>query len=106
MSTILTNKTLGFANTTSAVSGLTLRWASPELLEDDVRHSRESDIWAFGCVCYEVCPAILSDVDADTVFSGPHAIITISGIVGSPNSLEVVSGPSTSSARQRYFGSS
>jgi serine/threonine protein kinase len=56
LSTVVTDETLGFTRTTSTVSGLTTRWASPELLEDDAHHqSCHGDLWAFGCVCYEVC---------------------------------------------------
>lgn len=52
MSAVLTNKTLAF--TSATVYGRTNRWASPELLEDGSRPNFESDVWAFGCVCYEV----------------------------------------------------
>ncbi|EKM76726.1 hypothetical protein AGABI1DRAFT_12623, partial [Agaricus bisporus var. burnettii JB137-S8] len=54
LSKILTDGTLGFTNTTKLASGRTTSWASPELLEDNARPTTESDIWAFGCVCYEV----------------------------------------------------
>ncbi|XP_006463185.1 hypothetical protein AGABI2DRAFT_224842 [Agaricus bisporus var. bisporus H97] len=54
LSTIVTDETLGFVATTTGTSGHTTRWASPELLEDDARPTTASDIWAFGCVCYEV----------------------------------------------------
>ncbi|EKM75153.1 hypothetical protein AGABI1DRAFT_132508 [Agaricus bisporus var. burnettii JB137-S8] len=53
LSTIVTDETLGFVATTTGTSGHTTRWASPELLEDDARPTTASDIWAFGCVCYE-----------------------------------------------------
>ncbi|KAF9447093.1 kinase-like protein [Macrolepiota fuliginosa MF-IS2] len=36
----------------------TLRWTAPELLENNgdsyVRPTPESDVWSFGCVCYEI----------------------------------------------------
>lgn len=33
----------------------TMRWTAPELLtKDSVSPTQESDIWSFGCVCYEV----------------------------------------------------
>ncbi|KXN87401.1 hypothetical protein AN958_08832 [Leucoagaricus sp. SymC.cos] len=54
LSTVWTSKTLGFTNTTVGISGRTNRWAAPELLDEDARATRASDIWAFGCVCYEV----------------------------------------------------
>lgn len=54
LSKILTDGTLGFTNTTKLASGRTTSWTSPELLEDNARPTPESDIWAFGCVCYEV----------------------------------------------------
>ncbi|KAJ3576458.1 hypothetical protein NP233_g414 [Leucocoprinus birnbaumii] len=40
------------APTTSSVSS-TLRFAAPELMEDGARPSKESDVWAFGCLCYQ-----------------------------------------------------
>lgn len=34
----------------------TLRWQAPELLkDDDAGNSLASDIFAYACVCYEVC---------------------------------------------------
>ncbi|KXN85262.1 hypothetical protein AN958_11556 [Leucoagaricus sp. SymC.cos] len=35
-------------------SGLTIRWAAPELIFDGVQTTVTSDIWAFGCVCHEI----------------------------------------------------
>ncbi|EEB99358.1 hypothetical protein MPER_00976 [Moniliophthora perniciosa FA553] len=32
----------------------TIRWLAPELLRDDGRTTKSSDMYAFGCVCYEV----------------------------------------------------
>jgi len=32
----------------------TLRWTAPELLEEDAKNSRGSDVFAFGRVCYEI----------------------------------------------------
>jgi len=50
-----------------ASSGGTLRWQAPELLnyEGDGTHNRNSlasDIYAFGCVCYEVLLIWLSSL--------------------------------------------
>ncbi|KAK7014133.1 Rho guanine nucleotide exchange factor [Paramarasmius palmivorus] len=39
---------------TSALLGGTPRWLAPELLNHASRPSYESDIYAFGCVCYEI----------------------------------------------------
>ncbi|KAG8898664.1 hypothetical protein FRC00_002487 [Tulasnella sp. 408] len=39
--------------TTTKTLKASLRYCSPELLEDDARHTRESDVWAFGCVMME-----------------------------------------------------
>lgn len=46
---------------TSSLYGGTLRWLAPELLWHDVKEPKScaSDIYAFGCVCYEVVLAIL-----------------------------------------------
>lgn len=34
----------------------TMRWSAPELLEDE-RFDLGTDIWAFGWICWEVCPS-------------------------------------------------
>uniref|UniRef100_A0A0W0F0H3 Putative Dbl-like domain-containing protein n=1 Tax=Moniliophthora roreri TaxID=221103 RepID=A0A0W0F0H3_MONRR len=39
---------------TSTFSGGTTRWLAPELLNNESRPSYKSDIYAFGCVCYEI----------------------------------------------------
>ncbi len=54
ISTIWTDRTLGFTHTTGGVIGRSTRWAAPELFEEGQKPSRASDIWAFGAVCYEV----------------------------------------------------
>ncbi|KXN87373.1 hypothetical protein AN958_08895 [Leucoagaricus sp. SymC.cos] len=42
-------------STSSGDSG-TIRWMAPELVAEDgtIRTTKESDIWAFGCTCFEV----------------------------------------------------
>ncbi|KAK7049954.1 Rho guanine nucleotide exchange factor [Paramarasmius palmivorus] len=44
----------------SALLGGTIRWLAPELLSRESRPSYKTDIYAFGCVCYEIytgfCP--------------------------------------------------
>ncbi|KAF9256241.1 kinase-like protein, partial [Marasmius fiardii PR-910] len=32
----------------------TTRWLSPEVLSSNARHSKYSDVYAYGCVCYEI----------------------------------------------------
>lgn len=54
LSIIRTDRTLGFTNTPSIVTGYSERWASPELLRESARPDRASDVWAFGCVCFEI----------------------------------------------------
>jgi serine/threonine protein kinase len=53
--------------TSIADRGGTINWMAPELIiaEEPVPATPESDIWAFGCVCYEVsgsysCSAVMS----------------------------------------------
>ncbi|KAJ3558633.1 hypothetical protein NP233_g11469 [Leucocoprinus birnbaumii] len=41
------------APTTSTISK-TFRFAAPELVEDGAQPSKTSDVWAFGCLCYQV----------------------------------------------------
>ncbi|KXN83879.1 hypothetical protein AN958_00959 [Leucoagaricus sp. SymC.cos] len=54
LSSVLTNKTFASANTTTARTACSTRWIAPELLSQDCRHTRESDVWAFGSVCFEI----------------------------------------------------
>ncbi|KAF5352869.1 hypothetical protein D9756_006327 [Leucocoprinus leucothites] len=54
MSFVRTDKTLANAMVTTSIHGFTQRWASPELLEEEARPSMASDIWALGCVFYEI----------------------------------------------------
>ncbi|KAJ3571924.1 hypothetical protein NP233_g3440 [Leucocoprinus birnbaumii] len=54
LSVIKSNKTFGFTVTTCVPMGRTNRWAAPELLEDGFSATQASDVWAFGCVCYEI----------------------------------------------------
>lgn len=46
------------SNQSSVLSGGTVRWQAPELIDpahEDTRAGKASDIYAFACVCYEVC---------------------------------------------------
>ncbi|KAF9440384.1 kinase-like protein, partial [Macrolepiota fuliginosa MF-IS2] len=45
--------------TTTATFGCTYRWAAPELHNDDPRLTKESDIWAMGCVFFEIFTGLL-----------------------------------------------
>lgn len=54
LSLIRTDETLGYTGDTNSIHGLTARWASPELLREETRATKASDIWGLGCVCYEV----------------------------------------------------
>ncbi|KAF9259867.1 kinase-like protein [Marasmius fiardii PR-910] len=51
LSRVRGSNTPGLTSTTSA--GKTIRYSSPELLSGE-KHSTFSDIYAFGCVCYEI----------------------------------------------------
>ncbi|KAJ3574265.1 hypothetical protein NP233_g1882 [Leucocoprinus birnbaumii] len=68
MSFIRNDKMLTQAMATTSVHGYTQRWASPELLEDDAQPTLASDIWAFGCVCFEILTGQLPfhDLKTDT----------------------------------------
>ncbi|KAF5353565.1 hypothetical protein D9756_008099 [Leucocoprinus leucothites] len=59
LSFVRTNRTLAHTIASSTVHGFSNRWAAPELLEDDAQATQASDIWAFGCVCYEILTGLL-----------------------------------------------
>jgi serine/threonine protein kinase len=44
----------GMHMATSFEKSGTVKWSSPECLED-ARRSMENDVYAFACVCYMVC---------------------------------------------------
>ncbi|KAF9447734.1 kinase-like protein [Macrolepiota fuliginosa MF-IS2] len=45
---------------TTALGGLSSRWTAPELVHDENnRPTLKSDVWAFGCVCFEVLTSLL-----------------------------------------------
>lgn len=54
LSFVRTDQTLAYTLAVTTAQGLSYRWAAPELLEDDVRATLASDVWALGCVFYEV----------------------------------------------------
>ncbi len=61
LSSILTDKTLGhtFASTTDP--SFSLHWAAPEILKGGRRRRNcSSDVWALGCVFYEVLALLFS----------------------------------------------
>ncbi|KAJ3567476.1 hypothetical protein NP233_g6345 [Leucocoprinus birnbaumii] len=58
---LLTDFGLSYVVLTSAVHGSsgfmaagTTRWMAPELFSECTAPSKESDIWAFGCLCFEI----------------------------------------------------
>ncbi|KZV83747.1 kinase-like protein [Exidia glandulosa HHB12029] len=50
---ILAGDALSFSDPSSTLKG-TVRWMAPELVDDDAKHTKESDIWAYGCLILEV----------------------------------------------------
>ncbi|KAJ3570670.1 hypothetical protein NP233_g4258 [Leucocoprinus birnbaumii] len=50
----LSKVSMTLPTTTSQFRGGTTHWMAPELHEDDAVPDKRSDIWAFGCTCYEV----------------------------------------------------
>ena len=50
---LITTSTAGTGSTTLGLTNI--RWAAPELLNDDVKAPTAAcDVYAFGCVCVEV----------------------------------------------------
>ncbi|KAF9447984.1 kinase-like protein, partial [Macrolepiota fuliginosa MF-IS2] len=55
LSSIPVDNTLVYSRGATTAAGFSSRWAAPEvLLAGGVCVTRKSDIWAFGCVCYEI----------------------------------------------------
>ncbi|KAF7360269.1 Protein kinase domain-containing protein [Mycena venus] len=54
LSSIVDAMTLRFTNSTGSPRGGTGRYQAPELLSTDVPNHYGSDVYAFGCVCYEM----------------------------------------------------
>ncbi|KAF8186928.1 kinase-like domain-containing protein, partial [Mycena galopus ATCC 62051] len=54
LSTIADAMTLRFTHSTASPKGGTARYQAPELLSTDTPNHFGSDVYAFGCVCYEV----------------------------------------------------
>ncbi|KAF9441109.1 kinase-like protein [Macrolepiota fuliginosa MF-IS2] len=54
LASIQVDQTLSYSRGATTVSGCSYRWAAPELLEDGAHMTKKSDVWAFGCVCYEI----------------------------------------------------
>ncbi|KAJ7142965.1 kinase-like domain-containing protein, partial [Mycena epipterygia] len=56
LSTIADTMTMGFTHSTSNPQGGTARYQAPEVLSGKRSNHYGSDVYAFACVCYEVCP--------------------------------------------------
>ncbi|KAF9440449.1 kinase-like protein [Macrolepiota fuliginosa MF-IS2] len=60
LSSIQADKMFSSRATTTASVGCTYRWAAPELVEEDTpRLTKASDVWAVGCVFYEILTGLL-----------------------------------------------
>ncbi|KAF9452111.1 kinase-like protein [Macrolepiota fuliginosa MF-IS2] len=54
VSSIPVDQTLVYSQTVTTITACSYRWAAPELLEAGCRATLASDVWAFGCICYEI----------------------------------------------------
>ncbi|KAF5356842.1 hypothetical protein D9756_006802 [Leucocoprinus leucothites] len=54
LSFIRTDQTLAYTIPATTVHGFSYHWAAPELLDDGARSTMASDVWALGCVYYEI----------------------------------------------------
>ncbi|KAJ8080061.1 mitogen-activated protein kinase kinase kinase [Marasmius tenuissimus] len=54
---IADSQLVGLSSSISRAAG-TLRWMAPELLAENVIATKESDIYAFACVCYEILTSL------------------------------------------------
>jgi serine/threonine protein kinase len=56
LSTITDAASLQFTHSKNSVHGGTARYQAPEVLSAEMPNHYGSDVYAFACVCYEVCP--------------------------------------------------
>ncbi|KAL0574297.1 Rho guanine nucleotide exchange factor [Marasmius crinis-equi] len=65
LSRIVSDTSVLLSMNTNPIShaGGTARWLAPELLLGGQRTSRESDMWAFGCLCYEIFTGLIPFYD-------------------------------------------
>ncbi|KXN92263.1 Serine/threonine-protein kinase B-raf [Leucoagaricus sp. SymC.cos] len=56
---VRTDQTIEYTIASSTARGYSQHWAAPELLEDDASATLASDVWALGCVFYEVLTGTL-----------------------------------------------
>ncbi|KXN80747.1 Tyrosine-protein kinase receptor TYRO3 [Leucoagaricus sp. SymC.cos] len=54
LSSVLSSHTFTFTKVTTADPTCPTRWVAFELLDSNFCRTRESDVWAFGSVCYEI----------------------------------------------------
>lgn len=62
LSSIVDAMTLRFTHSTVSIKGGTARYQAPELLSGKMQNHYGSDVYAFACVCYEVCPVLFSSL--------------------------------------------
>ncbi|KAJ3552274.1 hypothetical protein NP233_g12919 [Leucocoprinus birnbaumii] len=69
LSIVRTDKTFAYTLASSNPNGFSIRWAAPELLEPDdgAQVTLASDVWAFGCVSYEIMTGLLPFYDLSEV---------------------------------------
>ncbi|KAJ3566728.1 hypothetical protein NP233_g6821 [Leucocoprinus birnbaumii] len=70
LSSITLDESLVYVESASIQSTIAYRWASPELVRDGII-TAFSDVWAFGCVCYEI---IVGKVPFDTLQSDTQVL--------------------------------
>lgn len=87
LSFVRTDQTLAYTLAATTAQGLSYRWAAPELLEDGVRATLASDVWALGCVFYEM--KISLPFNGELIWtlqcSGPDGVPTVSRFNGPPD---------------------
>jgi serine/threonine protein kinase len=57
LATAIDSKTIAMTHNSTTKTGGTVRWQAPELHNPQMQqhNNKATDIYAFGCVCYEVC---------------------------------------------------
>lgn len=81
LSSIRTDQTLAYTFAGTTTHGCSYHWAAPELVDESAHGTSASDVWALGCVFYEVRAFFRLSIDlinkSDQYRSGSYGFTSI-----------------------------